>query len=62
MFWLDEFCFGSTTYLFDESVGTAIMPLRVTRPLRKDIMVNFTYEDFIASGKLFVICTYKISL
>ena len=56
-------------YLFDEAVGAAVMPLRVSRPLRKDIMVNFTYEDLIATGKVLYVLyiriyihTYKIRM
>ena len=37
------------------------MSLRVSRPLRKDIMVNFTYEDFTATGKLCMCYNYNTS-
>ena len=51
------FCFGSPTYLIEESVGTAAIPLNInrgssSRGFPRDTSVGFGYVDYIATSNL----------
>ena len=43
------FCFGSKTYLKDESDGVVSIPLRLSRPLPFAVTVTSTLSDYIAT-------------
>ena len=43
------FCFGSKTYLKDESDGVVSIPLRLSRPLPFAVTVTSTFVDYIAT-------------
>ena len=43
------FCFGSKTYLKDESDGVVSLPLRLSRPLPFAVTVTSTLTDYIAT-------------
>ena len=49
-FWLDTFCFNQTTYIFLESAGTVQLTAKLNKPLAEDILVQFRYIDYTATG------------
>ena len=54
MFLSDKFCFDMPVVTFNENVGIATLIVRLTKPLRKDIIVTFIYEDKSTTSKLCV--------
>ena len=49
--WLDTFCFTQSIYVLDEN-NNATLTAELSRPLRENITIKFSYIPITANGKL----------